>query len=160
MLTKIRQFVSLSIGDLSWKPPGWLRRLCGAGVGWVHAHRRASAVLALLLVASVVGGWKMWDEYQRRPKPLTVSVVVEPPGVTPLDKELKPKPLVIRFGASVAKLEQVERGKPQPAATPVPPDSGGRGRNPSTGGEGLARSLSGGRKNRGRPPGFYRLSPT
>ena len=124
MLTKIRRFISFFIGDLSWKPPGWLRRLCGTCIGWVRTHRRASAVFALLLVATMLGGWRAWDWHQHRPKPVTVSVKVEPPIVPRLMKEMEPPPLSIVFGTSVAPVEN-QAGQPVTAGIRMEPPVAG-----------------------------------
>jgi len=43
----------------------------------------------------------------QRPRPKLIEPMVEAPSVTPLEKELKPQPLLIRFPESVAPLGQV-----------------------------------------------------
>ncbi len=105
MFNKLRQLFAFLIGDLSWKPPGWLARISNT----VRERRRASALIALLLIAATVGGWRAWDWYRHRPKPVTISVTVQTIAITPLAKELIPQPLIIKFGASVARLDRLER---------------------------------------------------
>jgi len=122
MFSRLRLLLTFLIGDLSWSPPLWPRRLLAAFVAWVRLHRRASLAIILAIVAIAVGSWQTWSWYQHRPKPVTVSVNVRPPGVTRLDKELKPDSLIVNFGASVARLEDLRRSTPQSAngATPKP----------------------------------------
>ncbi len=121
MFSRSRYLLTFLIGDLSWSPPQWLRRLSVAIGGWIRSHRRSSVALLLAILFVGVGSWKTWDWFQRRPKPVTISVKVESPGVTPLEKELKPRALVINFGASVARLDDLQhpplRSGGQPAGT-------------------------------------------
>ncbi|MEA3211924.1 MAG: alpha-2-macroglobulin [Chthoniobacter sp.] len=109
MFTKLRHLLSFFIGDLSWRPPHWLARLAAAGGGWMRAHRRASVAIAMLVLAAAAGSAWAWNCYRSRPKPATISVTIEAPGITPLEKVLKPRPLVIRFGASVARIDGPEK---------------------------------------------------
>ena len=105
MFSKFRLLFTFLIGDFSWQPPGWLRTSARSSWGWVRSHRRLSIALLLALNVVGIGGWRAWDWYRHRPKPVTISVRVEAPEVTPVAKELVPKPIFIRFGASVAKLD-------------------------------------------------------
>lgn len=113
MFTKLRQFFTFLIGDLSWTPPRWLKRSTIKGRRWVRRNPRASVLIILCVVALGLGGWRAWDWYQHRPKPVTISVNVESPGVTPVEKELKARPLIVRFGASVVRLDQMESAASQ-----------------------------------------------
>ncbi len=114
MFSRLRLLLSLLIGDVSWSPPNWPRRLSSATATWVRGHQRTSLALVLALVAIAITARQTWYYYQHRPKPVTVSVKVQSPGVTRLEKELKPDSLRIRFGASVARLEDVNRSTPKP----------------------------------------------
>ena len=105
MFKKLRQLLTFLIGEFSWHPPAWSRRAGGASWAWVSHHRRASIAILLAINVVAIGGWKTWDWYRRQPKPVTISVSVDAPGVTPLDEKLVPQSLVIRFGGSVATLE-------------------------------------------------------
>ena len=105
MFRKFRQCLSLFFGDFSWKPPGWMARPMGRLSAAARSHPWRSAGASLLLLALAAGGWWAYDWQQRQPKPVTVSVKVEAPGVTRLEKELHPQALAIVFGASVAKVE-------------------------------------------------------
>jgi uncharacterized protein YfaS (alpha-2-macroglobulin family) len=123
MFTKLRQSLSFLFGELSWTPPGWLRRLAQRSGDWVRTHRRAGVVMVAALLLAGIGGWQYWEWRQRQPKPLTVSVRVDSPGVTPNAKELKPQPLAIQFGASVQRLEREEAAPPAPAGGASAPDA-------------------------------------
>ena len=105
MLGKLRRLILFLIGDFSWKPPGWIARPCGALAGWCHRHRRQSVAILMLILAAAGGGWWRYEWEKKQPKPVRISVYAEAPGITPLGKELTPSPLWIRFGASVAKVE-------------------------------------------------------
>ncbi|HSI13818.1 MAG TPA: MG2 domain-containing protein [Chthoniobacter sp.] len=129
MFSKFRRLSSYLIGDFHWQPPGWLSRLVLAAVSWVRSHRRATLLGLLVIAALAAGSWRTWDWYQHRPKPVTISVKVDPPGVTPPGKELKPRPLVIHFGGSVARLEQMtwvslQLSGPATRSTPAPISQG------------------------------------
>jgi alpha-2-macroglobulin len=123
MFTKLRQFLSFLLGDLAWTPPGWLSRLAHRSGEWRRSHRRASLLIVVALILAGVGGWQLWEWRQRQPKPLTVSVRVDSPGVTANAKELKPQPLAIQFGGSVQKLERQEAATPAPGGGAPAPDA-------------------------------------
>ncbi len=120
MFRKLQQCLSFFIGDLSWKPPGWLARTAGRCGAAARSHPRRSAVAALLVFAFSAGGWWAYDWQRRQPKPVTISVKVEAPGVTKLEKELQPQELTVVFGASVAKVED-HAGLPITAGIRVEP---------------------------------------
>jgi uncharacterized protein YfaS (alpha-2-macroglobulin family) len=125
MLSKLRHFLFLLFGDFSWKPPGWLARSTHAGITWTSAHRRGTAA-GLLLLLALADGWWVREWYRKQPKPHTVHVVAEAPGVTPVDKnllELKPLPLTVHFAESVAKLDQL--GKPVSTGVRLDPPADG-----------------------------------
>jgi uncharacterized protein YfaS (alpha-2-macroglobulin family) len=106
MRRKFQQILSLLFGEFSWQPPRWLRRSASASLAWVRWHPRTTFALLLWINILGFGGWRVLDWYRHRPTPETVSVSVLSPGVTPLGKELIPRPIVIEFGASVAKIDE------------------------------------------------------
>ncbi|MBA3650983.1 MAG: hypothetical protein H0W66_05770, partial [Chthoniobacterales bacterium] len=98
-----KRFLAFLFGSFTWTAPPWLANTGGA----VRRHRGRSFLLLLLLLLLAGGGWWSWRWYQARPKPVTVAVIADPIPVTKLEKELKPAPLIVRFSASVARLEQI-----------------------------------------------------
>ena len=80
------------LGEFSWVPPAWLRRIGVRRAGW--------SLLALSVGAAVATGAFLY--YQSLPKPLRVTISVEAPGVTPIvDDELEPDPLRLDFQYSL-----------------------------------------------------------
>lgn len=93
-----------------WDAPPWVR-WCGQrsrhGAGWAWAHK-AKAALLLVAVAGVgLGGTLGWRWWSARPKPSTVDLRITEPGLTPIGEKASPRPLLIRFTASVAPLKAV-----------------------------------------------------
>lgn len=109
MLEKLNALLVLLFGDLTWAPPPWLVRLDRAATGWLHAHRRATLGVALVALAVIFGiGWRC-DWQQRQPKPVTVSVDLEAPGLTVVkDNRETIQALSVKFGESVIPLSQGE----------------------------------------------------
>ncbi len=107
-MSKLRRLLTLIFGNISWQPPGWLRE-----------HRRAVVWITVLTLLASAGGWFGYDYYRKLPKPRTVAVSVDPPPVTKLEKELKPRPLLVRFDDSAARLDLI--GKPLSAGVRVEP---------------------------------------
>jgi uncharacterized protein YfaS (alpha-2-macroglobulin family) len=93
-----------------WDPPPWLRR-CGRegqrGGRWARSHKVKAALLAVVVAGAGVGGTLGWRWWKARPKPATVGVRVTEPGLTPIGEKAMPRPLVVRFTASVAPLKAV-----------------------------------------------------
>ncbi len=104
-----RAFVFL-LGRLTYEPPPWLRalgqRIAAAG-RLVRARRPVAVALVGGLVLLSVGGTLGLRWYRSRPKPLTVTVVVTPPGLTPIAERPQPRALVIDFDRSVAPIDRV-----------------------------------------------------
>ena len=76
------------LGEFSWSPPGWLRR--------IGLRRAAWSLLASVALAVVVAGGVVI--YQGLPQPLRTVVVIDPPGVTPIiNGDLVPEPLRLDF---------------------------------------------------------------
>jgi hypothetical protein len=73
----------------------------------VRGHRLTSFLVVLALLALTGGGWWLREWMKNRPKPYTISVEAKGPELTPLEKELHPRPLVLQFGGSVAQLAEL-----------------------------------------------------
>ena len=100
---------STVFGQVSWQPPIWWRR---AQDGWrrlssAHPRLLALAIIALLLLCG--GAAWTWHWYQSLPKPRFVSVKVQPIPVTELKKDLQYPRLVVYFGESAARLEDLHK---------------------------------------------------
>src|SRR5450432_3520807 len=95
-MTKLRRLFVLIFGNLSWQPPRWLVE-----------HRRRMGLIAVITLVVAVGSWRAYDWYRKLPQPRRILVYFEPPGVTPLEKILTPRPLEVRFNDSVAKLPDI-----------------------------------------------------
>src|ERR1700733_6852963 len=78
------------VGDLSWKPPGWM----------MAASRRPFLWGGLFLVTIIlaVTGWRVWDYYAHLPKPPTITWNVWPDGT---------RDATVTFGGSVARLDLI-----------------------------------------------------
>src|SRR4029077_15884765 len=105
----LRRFVELIFGNISWRPPGWLRRSVDGCSRFRRAHPRliASGMIAILLI-SCCGAWT-WKWYSHLPKPRKVSAKIVPIEVTKLEKELKFPRLVVYFSESAARLEDLKK---------------------------------------------------
>jgi uncharacterized protein YfaS (alpha-2-macroglobulin family) len=96
-------------GNISWRPPRWLSR---TGSGWTRLERAyprliAPGILAIFALACGTAATLRW--YQQLPKPRFVSVRVQPIPVTELKKDLTFPRLVIYFGESAARLEDLHK---------------------------------------------------
>lgn len=106
--------LTVFFGRLDWQAPVWLCWLGERGrraLAWMNAHRRATALGLVALLASGIGGWLGWQWYKNLPEPHTVDYRVQAPG--PTDYERTPiviAPLRVSFAESVAPLEHI--GKP------------------------------------------------
>jgi uncharacterized protein YfaS (alpha-2-macroglobulin family) len=112
--------LALLLGNFSWNRPPWLTRTTST----IRAHRLLAACVVLITALAASGGWWSWRWYQRQPKPHRVVVTADPISVTPMAKELRPGPLVVRFDSSVAKLEQI--GKPLALGVRLEPNAEGQ----------------------------------
>ena len=83
-----KRFVAAVVGDVSWVPPRWLRR--------IGLRRFAYGVAALVGVFAAALGVYLY--VQTLPEPLRVAADVAPPGISRIeDGELIPDPLGIDF---------------------------------------------------------------
>src|SRR5512138_594604 len=108
LLTTIARGLAAALG--TWAPPPWLRwcgRKAQAGGGWAWAHKVKTVVLIVAVAGIGVGGDLGWKWWKSRPKPATVGFVVGEPGLTPIGDKATPRPLTVRFAASVAPLKAV-----------------------------------------------------
>ena len=78
------------VGDLSWKPPGW--------VGAASRRPFLWGGLLLALVISAAVAWRVWDYYAHLPKPPMTTWNVWPEG---------PRDASVTFGGSVARLDLI-----------------------------------------------------
>jgi uncharacterized protein YfaS (alpha-2-macroglobulin family) len=110
-------------GNVSWRPPHWLSRAGGAWTRLERAYPRwiAPGIITIFLL-SCGTAWT-WHWYQQRPRPRFVSVKVQPIAATKLEKELKFPPLVVYFGESAARLEDLH--KPLREGVRLEPNMGG-----------------------------------
>jgi len=99
-----RQLVTLVFGSVSWQPPRW----CISLGGWGRRHRRMVAAALILTAVVGIGGWRAYEWYKKRPKPVTVAIFAESIPVTPLEKQwIHIPPLVVRFNDSAAPLDKI-----------------------------------------------------
>jgi uncharacterized protein YfaS (alpha-2-macroglobulin family) len=106
-----------AFGTLHWTPPAWLAAIgrlgsrAAAAVAELLRRRRRLALgiawgaAAVAMAGGVFGYW-----WTHRPRPLELSVSVEPPELTAIEEKIRPNPLRIRFGGSASRLDRV--GKP------------------------------------------------
>ncbi len=104
-----RQVPARIFGDVSWRPPDWLRRL---GVEWHRIEttypRTVAAGLISLFVIGCAGTWT-WSWYSHLPKPRRVTARIEEIPVTKLGKDLHFPQLNIHFSQPAARLEDLHK---------------------------------------------------
>lgn len=112
----IARSLSTLVGDFSWRPPGWLRWLCGNLWGSVHGHpqRWIFSLLGLgLLTVGGMKGWDWWEAHRPRPKVQVVerktTIKLDKPGLAEVDDEglVTPCPLRLTFSQSAAPLDLI-----------------------------------------------------
>lgn len=99
-------------GQISWQPPPWLSTIGGGlarGGRWLVTNKSGSALLLGMLVAigGVIFFGNRWLEKQ--PKPIEMSVRVDPPEATKLEDNAKPDSLRVLFGGSAAPIDRVKK---------------------------------------------------
>ena len=90
----LRCFSSI-FGNFSWKPPTWASK--------IPPRYLAAALVAFSIAWTAKQAYLHWQKKQ--PHPIKISVRVVAPNVAPLQENPTPDCLMIRFGASVAKLD-------------------------------------------------------
>ena len=97
------------LGEISWRPPGWLRRGWSTTTSACRQHPRSTVALMIALaVLTAASGWT-WRWYQQQPKPHRVIATLVPVPVTPLEKTLTFPLLRITFSESAARLEDLRQ---------------------------------------------------
>ena len=97
--TFFQTIIRFVFGEINWRPPIWSRPIGRFSRG----HPIAVSLSALGIIVCAVGIYV----FQHLPRPELASFTVTPPGITPLEKELKPKPAAIVFEKSAAPLGKV-----------------------------------------------------
>jgi hypothetical protein len=87
------------VGDLTWKPPGWLTGIARRPLLW------GGLLLVLVLLAG--SGWRAWYWYSHLPKPLTVSWIINMGDFPDPGTEFQEQDVTLSFDASVARLELI-----------------------------------------------------
>jgi uncharacterized protein YfaS (alpha-2-macroglobulin family) len=108
LLTHVTRVLTAILGH--WSPPPWIAacgRQCRRGGRWALVHKLKAAGLVLALAGAGLGTGFGWHWWKNRPKPATVDFHVTPPALTPIGERATPRPLVVRFAASVAPLKAV-----------------------------------------------------
>src|SRR5436190_10657254 len=105
----LRRIPGQIFGNVSWRPPNWLRRI---GERWGRlesAYPRfiAPGILALFAIACA-SAWT-WNWYSQLPKPHRVTVKISPIEVTKLEKDLKFPRLTVNFSEAAARLEDMKK---------------------------------------------------
>jgi uncharacterized protein YfaS (alpha-2-macroglobulin family) len=91
------------VGDLSWKPPGWMRRIGGT---WLQRPLFTGGML-LLVAALIWAGWREWTWYAHRPKPPTVGWVITMGDFPAPGNEFQEQDVTLTFAESVARLDLI-----------------------------------------------------
>jgi len=87
------------VGDLTWRPPGW--------VGALGRRPVLAGGLLLGVVALVGGAWWWWNWQAHLPKPVTVAWIVKMDDAPDPGTEFEAQELTLAFDSSVAKLESI-----------------------------------------------------
>jgi len=103
LIRQLPQFLQAAIGDITWRPPGWAR----AARAGVIRRPLLSLVSVLGLIAFLVAGWFTTNWYEHRPKPPSVSWIINLADAPDPGNDFQPQNLTITFDQSVAKLESI-----------------------------------------------------
>ncbi len=101
-------------GSFHWESPQWLRplskslrRQCGEFAEFYNKHPKKvySIAAGVFIGVALASGGYYW--YKNRPQPVKMSVRVSEIAPTALKKDSQPSPLILTFGGSAAKLQDV-----------------------------------------------------
>jgi len=91
--------VRVVFGEIHWQPPIWLRPIGR----FILGHRIAASLVTLVILASAIAVYL----FEHLPQPEFSKVYVTAPDITPLEKDLKPKPVTIVFDKSAVPLNKI-----------------------------------------------------
>lgn len=108
----LRRIGRALFGQWSWQPPPWLAAIFGGiarGGRWMNSNPGATVGLLALLVAFFGAAYfgKHWQDKQ--PKPIEMSVRIDPPEPTKLEDNAKPDTMRVLFGGSAAPIDKVKK---------------------------------------------------
>src|SRR5258708_1707070 len=92
-------FVGVAFGEIHWQPPIWSRPIGR----FIQGHRIAVSLVTLCVLASAIAVYV----FEHLPQPEFSKVYATAPDITPLEKDLKPKPATIVFDKSVVPLSKI-----------------------------------------------------
>jgi len=91
--------VRVAFGEIHWQPPIWLRPIGR----FIRGHRIAVSLVTLCVLASATALYV----FEHLPQPEFSKVYATAPDITPLEKDLRPKPATIVFDKSVVPLSKI-----------------------------------------------------
>ncbi len=100
-MSKKQNFLTQSLGQISWIQPPWLLSLRK------KIQPTVAIVILLGLVVLLAATYFGYHWYSSLPKPSYVTVTITPPQTTPIESEPKPQSLAITFSANVAPLNLI-----------------------------------------------------
>jgi uncharacterized protein YfaS (alpha-2-macroglobulin family) len=98
---QLTRFTRAVVGDVTWKPPGWLQAIA----------RRPWLWGGLLVIIALLGGgaWRAWNYYAHLPKPPTVGWIVALGDFPAPDTTFQEQDLTLSFASSVARLDLIDK---------------------------------------------------
>src|SRR5260370_18337343 len=91
--------VRVVFGEIHWQPPIWLRPIGR----FIQGHRIAVSLVTLCVLASAIAVYV----FEHLPQPEFSKVYATAPDITPLERDLKPRPATIVFDKSVVPLSKI-----------------------------------------------------
>ena len=117
----VQKFLVAVFGAIQWQPPRWLHWIFDhviARLGhmifrlYPQGKRRRNILISILVVLTVSLGI-LYAQYEPEKvfdlPPLKVSATLVPPGLKQIGEEYPPRPLIVRFNESTARIEQVDK---------------------------------------------------
>ncbi len=114
-LVQLSRLMRTVVGDLTWKPPGWMASLARKPLLWGGMF----SVLVLLAVC----GWRGWLWYSHLPKPPTVGWIITMGDFPEPATEFQEQDVTLAFDSSVARLDLIGKDV-TPLVTLTPPMPG------------------------------------